>query len=46
MTLDNNKITNCVNSAGAVPEPATLTLALVGGLVLGLPSLGKRLRRI
>ncbi|APW63011.1 ice-binding family protein [Paludisphaera borealis] len=43
VTLDSNVITNC--SAGAVPEPATLTLALVGGVVLGLPSLRQWLRR-
>lgn len=46
VTLDSNTITNCVNSAGAVPEPATFTLSLVGGMVLGLTSLRKRLRRV
>jgi Ice-binding-like/PEP-CTERM motif len=41
VTLDTNSITNCVS---AVPEPATMTLALIGVALLGLPSLGKRFR--
>jgi hypothetical protein len=39
VTLDTNTITNCSS-----PEPATMTLALIGGALLGLPALGKRLR--
>ncbi len=42
VTLDDNSITNCISSA-SVPEPATLTIALIGGVLLGLPTLGKRL---
>jgi type VI secretion system secreted protein VgrG len=45
VTLDTNTITNCVNSSGVVPEPGSIVLALVGGVVLGLPSLAKRVRR-
>jgi len=37
-----NNITNCVSSA--VPEPATITLTLIAGTLLGLPVLAKRLR--
>lgn len=33
VTLDDNDITNCV---AAVPEPATMTLVLIGGALLGL----------
>ena len=45
VTLDSNTITNCVTSSvEPVPEPATMTLALIGGASLGLPALGKRLR--
>ena len=45
VTLDSNKINNS-NSAGlrSVPEPGTITLALVGGSLLGLPILRKRFR--
>jgi len=43
VTLDDNTITNCVS---AVPEPSTMTLALIGGALLGLPALGKRLLRL
>jgi len=43
VTLDSNSITNCV-SAQSVPEPASLTLAVIGGALMGLPVLGKRLR--
>jgi hypothetical protein len=42
VTLDDNHIINCV---GPVPEPATMSLALIGGALLGLPALGKRLRK-
>jgi type VI secretion system secreted protein VgrG len=44
VTLDDNMITNCVSS-GSVPEPSTMTLALVGGAALGLLAVGRRLRR-
>jgi hypothetical protein len=42
VTLGNNRITNCV------PEPATMTLALLGGALLGLrrPRIGKRSREL
>jgi hypothetical protein len=40
VTLESNTITNCVSS---VPEPSTMTIALVCGALLGLPALGKRL---
>lgn len=43
VTLDSNSITNCIVTQ-AVPEPSSLTLALIGGVLLGLPALGKRLR--
>jgi len=43
VTLDSNTITNCVSSS-AVPEPGSLTLALIASALLGLPVLGKRLR--
>ena len=43
VTLDSNTITNCPEVA-AVPEPAITTLALLGGTVLGLTALGKRVR--
>jgi hypothetical protein len=42
VTLDSNTITNCVLSS--VPEPATMTLTLIGGALLGLAALRKRLR--
>jgi hypothetical protein len=42
VTLDDNTITNCV-SVSSVPEPSTITLALIGGALLGLPAIGKRL---
>jgi hypothetical protein len=45
VTLDSNTITNCV-SASSVPEPTTLTLALIGGALLGPPVIGKRLRKL
>jgi type VI secretion system secreted protein VgrG len=40
VTLDTNIISNSV----AVPEPVTMTLALLGGALLGLPALASRLR--
>jgi type VI secretion system secreted protein VgrG len=43
VTLDDNSITNCVSSA-TVPEPGSLTLALVVVALVGLPALGKKLR--
>lgn len=43
VTLDSNTITNCVSPA-AIPEPATTTLAVVGGALLGLPAVRKRVR--
>jgi hypothetical protein len=43
VTLDSNTITNCVTTA-SVPEPSTMTLALIGGALLGLPALGKKWR--
>ena len=39
VTLDTNTITN------AVPEPATLTLALLGGALLGVPAFARVVRR-
>jgi Ice-binding-like len=42
VTLDSNNITNCVSPS---PEPATMTLVLISGALLGLPALGKRLRK-
>jgi hypothetical protein len=42
VTLDDNTITNCVVSS--TPEPATMSLALIGGGLIGLPTFGKRLR--
>jgi type VI secretion system secreted protein VgrG len=44
VTLDDNTITNCI-SASSVPEPSTMTLALVGGAVLGVTSLRKKFCR-
>ena len=46
VTLDDNRITNshCEVTLAPVPEPATITLALVGGLLLGLPGLRNKLR--
>ena len=44
VTLDSNTITNCVSSS-TVPEPSTMTLAFIGGALLGLPVLGKRFIR-
>ena len=41
VTLDINKINNCVS---LVPAPGSVALTLIGGTVLGLPALGKRLR--
>jgi len=38
VTLDSNSITNCVSP---VPEPATMTLLLIGGAMLGLSALRK-----
>jgi hypothetical protein len=43
VTLQDNSITNCA-SASAVPEPATITLALIGGTLLGLSTTRKRFR--
>ena len=39
VTLDTNTITNCI-----IPEPATITIFLIGGALLGLAPVGKRLR--
>jgi len=41
VTLDSNTITNCVSTA-VIPEPSTMSLALIGGALLGLPTLRKR----
>jgi Ice-binding-like/PEP-CTERM motif len=43
VTLDSNSITNCVSSA-SVPEPASLTLALIGSALVGLTALSKKCR--
>lgn len=40
VTLDTNTI-----DAGAIPEPATMTLAIIAAAVLGLPSVGRRFFR-
>ena len=40
VTLDTNTIT----APSPVPEPGTMALFLIGGVLLGLPALGKRLR--
>jgi len=42
VTLDTNLITNAVTS---VPEPTTMMLSLIGGAMLIVPSLAKKLRR-
>ena len=42
VTLDTNRITNHVRS---VPEPTSLALSLIGGTLLGLSALRKRLRQ-
>lgn len=39
VTLDTNTITNC-----AVPEPSSLTLTLIAGAAIGIPSLAKKRR--
>jgi hypothetical protein len=44
VTLDDNLITNAVCPSSAVPEPATMPLALIGGVLLGVPVLGKKWR--
>jgi type VI secretion system secreted protein VgrG len=44
VTLQDNTITNCV-AAASVPEPSTMILALIGGALLGLPAVRKRLIR-
>jgi hypothetical protein len=44
VTFDDNQIDNIVG--GTVPEPGTMTLALVGGSFLGLAALRARLRRL
>ena len=45
VTLDSNSITNCISSAGAsVPEPSTISLALIGCSVLGLSVMRNRSR--
>ena len=41
VTLDGNNITNSVSS---VPQPSTIMLFLFGGALLGLPTIGKRVR--
>lgn len=43
VTLDDNTITNCV-SPTSVPEPGSLALALIGGALVGLRVVTKRLR--
>ncbi len=42
VTLQSNTITNCISPA-SVPEPGTMTLALIGWVLLGLPVVGKKL---
>lgn len=42
VTLDSNIIVN--SGLAAVPEPATMALALLGGALLGLPSIARTLR--
>jgi Ice-binding-like/PEP-CTERM motif len=44
VTLDSNTITNCVGAVRVVPEPATLALVLLGGGLMGLTTLGRRIR--
>ncbi|MGC8541128.1 MAG: ice-binding family protein [Phycisphaerae bacterium] len=48
VTLDDNTITNCAASASplAVPQPATLPLVFLGTMLLGLPALAMRSRRL
>ncbi len=43
VTLQSNTITNCV-SAGSLPEPSTMTLALIGGGLLGVTVAGNKWR--
>jgi type VI secretion system secreted protein VgrG len=44
VTLDDNAIVNAVCPGSPVPEPATMPLALIGGVLLGVPVLGKKWR--
>jgi hypothetical protein len=44
VTLDDNAIINAVCPSSAVPEPATMPLALIGGVLLGVPVLAKKRR--
>jgi hypothetical protein len=46
VTLDDNLIGNCTNCGGtSTPEPATMSLAFIGGGLVGLPALGKKWRK-
>lgn len=47
VTLDTNTISNCASST-PVPEPGTIAVFIVGGMLLGLPTLvfGPRKRRL
>ena len=44
VTLDENRITNTHCEVTATSESVSMTLALVGGLLVGLPGLRKKLR--
>jgi hypothetical protein len=43
VTLDDNRITNCVD-VQAVPEPASVLLVVLGGTLVGVPALLKQRR--
>jgi hypothetical protein len=46
VTLDDNVIDNCTSCAStSTPEPATLSLAFIGGGLVGLPAVGKKWRK-